>query len=101
MLATLRQQFPSNLLAQLLQHVQMLVQLLGATANAGVFDLSQPLRPMTGIVDVPSRTRNRPATIQRFQTAHDPGQILNRGHITPDPFAQSAYARLAMVDGVE
>jgi hypothetical protein len=34
MLSTLRQQFPSNLLAQPLQHVQMLVQLLGAAANA-------------------------------------------------------------------
>jgi hypothetical protein len=66
-LAILCQQFPSNLLAQPLQHVQMLVQLLGAAANPGVLDLSQPLCPMTGIVDIPSCAGNRPAAIQHLQ----------------------------------
>src|ERR1019366_5749376 len=35
MLATLRQQFPPSLLAQVLQHVQLLVELFGSTADAG------------------------------------------------------------------
>jgi len=33
-----------------LQHVQLLVELLGSSTDAGFPNLSQPLRSMTGIV---------------------------------------------------
>src|SRR5947199_10734133 len=97
MLSTLHQQFPSNLLAQPVQHVQMLVELLGSAAYAGVLHLPQPLRPMAGIVDVPSRTRNRPAAIQRFQAAHDARQILNSRERTRSQFTRRANLARAML----
>jgi hypothetical protein len=40
MLATLGQQFAPSLLAQVLQHVQLLVKLLGSPADASLPDLS-------------------------------------------------------------
>ena len=53
------------------------------------------------IVDVPSRTGNRPAAIQRFQPIHDPRQIFDDGQITPGQFPQHAHAGLAVVDRLE
>jgi hypothetical protein len=46
-----------------------------------LLDLSQPLRPMRWIVDIPSRTGDRPAAIRRFQATHDPRQIFDRRQI--------------------
>ena len=98
MLAALRQQFPPSVLAEVLQHVQPLVELFGSSANAGFANLSQPLRSMAGIVDVPSCTGNRPAAIHRFQAIHDPRQILDDGQITLGQLPQHTHARLAAVD---
>src|ERR1700730_413044 len=101
MLSTLRQQFPPSLLAQMLQHVQLLLELLGATADAGFSDLSQPLCSMTGIVNVPARTGNRPATIHRFQAIHDSGEIFDDGQITPSQLPQHPHPSPARVDRFE
>src|SRR3989442_6212446 len=68
---TLRQQFSPRLLAQMLQHVQLLVEVLGPPAHARLPDLAQPLGAMTGVVEVPSGTGNRPAAIHRLQAIHD------------------------------
>src|SRR5206468_4472418 len=78
MLATLRQQLAARLLAQVLQHVQLLVESFGSATDAGFVDLAQPLVSMTGIVDVPAGTGDRPAAIDRFQPTHDSGQIFER-----------------------
>src|SRR5438128_2743113 len=43
MLATLRQQFAPGLLAQVLQHVQLLIKLLSSAASAGLWNFPQPL----------------------------------------------------------
>jgi hypothetical protein len=101
MLSTFRQQFSSCLLAQLLQHVQLLIESLGSTANSGFSDLDQPLCSMTGIVNVPSGAGNRSAAIQRFQPIHDPRQIFDHRQITPGQFPQHPYPRLAMIDRLE
>src|SRR5207249_8721890 len=53
---------------------------------------------MAGIVDVPARTGNRPAAIQRFQAIHDSRQIFDDGQVAPGEFSQHPHARLAMVD---
>src|SRR5712692_11296925 len=82
MLATLRQQFSPGLLAQVLQHVQLLIKLLGSAASAGLWNFSQPLAAVAGVVDVPAGTGNRPATIESFQAIHDPRKIFNDGQIT-------------------
>src|SRR5207245_3925603 len=82
MLVTLRQQFAPGLLAQVLQHVQLLIKLLSSAASAGLWNFPQPLTAMADIVDVPSSTRNRPAAIQRFQAIHDSGKIFDDGQIT-------------------
>jgi len=82
MFSTLRQQFAPSLLSQVLQHVQLLVELLGSPADASFADLSQPFGPMAGVVDVPACT-GRPAAVQRFQPIHNPGQIFDDGQITP------------------
>jgi hypothetical protein len=66
MLATLRQQFSPGLLAQVLQHVQLLIKLLGSAASAGLGNFSQSLAAMAGVVDVPAGTGNRPAAIETF-----------------------------------
>src|SRR5437762_13331297 len=56
---------------------------------------------MAGIVDVPARTGNRPAAIQRFQAIHDSRQIFDDGQVAPGEFSQHPHARLAMVDRLE
>src|SRR5882724_1775475 len=56
MLATLRQQFAPGLLAQGLQHIQLLIELLGAATGASLGDFPQPLAAMAGIVNVPAAT---------------------------------------------
>src|SRR5260370_37842381 len=71
---TLRQQVSPRLLSQMLQHVQLLVEVLGPTAHAGLPDLAQPRGAMTGVVDVPSGTRNCPAAIPRLQAIQDSRQ---------------------------
>src|SRR5437899_10232451 len=58
---TLRQQFAPRLLSQMLQHVQLLVEVLSPTAHAGLSDLAQPLGAMTGVVDCPVRRRESPS----------------------------------------
>src|SRR5438876_7364020 len=68
---------------------------------AGFPDLSQPLGAMAGIVDVPARTGNRPAAIQRFQAIHDSRQIFDDRQVAPGEFSQHPHARLAMVDRLE
>ena len=98
MLATLGQQFAPSLLAQVLQHVQLLVKLLGSPTDACLADLSQPFGPMAGVVDVPARTGNRPAAIQRFEAIHHSRQIFDQGQVAPGQLAQHAHARLAMVN---
>jgi hypothetical protein len=60
MLPVLRQQLPSNLLAQLLQHIQMLVELLGTAANANLFILSRNQVP-TALVSIFKWTEIRQA----------------------------------------
>ena len=85
----------------MLQHVQLLVEVFGPPAHAGLSDLAQPLGAMTGVVDVPSGTGNRPAAIHRLQAIHDSRQIFDQGQVTPTQFAQHAYARFAMVDRLE
>src|SRR6185437_17050606 len=101
MFATLRQQFAPRLLAQVLQHVQLLIQLLGAAASSGFGDFFQPLATMAGVVNVAAGTGDRPATIQSFETIHHSGKILDHGQITSGQFAQHAYAGFAVVDGLE
>src|SRR5215469_6271999 len=101
MFATLQQQFAARLLAQLLQHVQMLIELLGAAASSGLGDLVQPLTAMAGVVDVPAGTRDRPATIQSFQSIHYTRKIFDYGEITARQLAQHAYSIFAMVDRLE
>src|SRR5437667_10459752 len=56
---------------------------------------------MAGIVDVPARTGNRPAAIQRFQAIYDSRQIFDDGQVAPGEFSQHQNARLAMVDRLE
>jgi hypothetical protein len=51
------------LLAQVLQHVQLLIEVLRSAARSGFADFFQPLTAMTGVVDISSRTRNRPAAV--------------------------------------
>src|SRR6266550_84201 len=79
----LRQQLAARLLAQVLQHVQLLVESFGSATDAGFVDLAQPLVSMTGIVDVPAGTGDRPAAIDRFQPTHDSGQIFDDGQVAP------------------
>src|SRR3984893_13241533 len=43
----------------------------------GFPDLGQPLCSMTGIVDVPARTGNRPAALHRFQAIHDSREFFD------------------------
>ena len=101
MFATLRQQFAPGLLAQVLQHVQLLIKLLGSAASAGLGNFSQPLTAMAGIVDVPSGTGDRPAAIQGFQPIHDPGKIFDDGQITSGEFPQHAHPGLAVINRLE
>ncbi|HEX9111439.1 MAG TPA: hypothetical protein VF845_08165 [Terriglobales bacterium] len=85
----------------MLQHVQLLVEVLGSPADASFPDLGQPLRSMTAIIDIPSRTGNGPAAIQRFQAIHDPRQVFDDRQITPGQLAQHPHTRLAMVDRLQ
>ena len=41
----------------------------------------KPFGSMAGVVDIPSRARNRPAAIPRFQPIHDSRQIFDQGQI--------------------
>ena len=67
MFATLAEKLAARLLAQVLQHVQLLIELLSSAARSGFADFCQPLAAMAGVVNVPAGTRNRPAAVQRFQ----------------------------------
>src|SRR5215471_17509528 len=98
MLATLRQQFAARLLAQVLQHVQLLIELLGAATRSRFRYLLQPLTAMAGVVDVPAGTRDRPTAIQGFQPIHRSGKIFDHGEITSGQLAQHAYTGLAVID---
>src|SRR2546430_7656454 len=88
MFATLRQQFASRLLAQGLQQVQLLIELLGAVASSGLGDLVQPRTAMSSVVDVPAGTGDRPATVQSFQSIRHTGEIFDYGEITSGQLAQ-------------
>src|SRR5215470_4885772 len=101
MFATLCQQFAARLLAQVLQHVQLLIELLGATTRSRFRYLLQPLTAMAGVVDVPAGTRDRPTAIQGFQPIHHSGKIFHDGQITARQLAQHAYPGLTMVDRLE
>src|SRR5258708_33523645 len=98
MLATLRQQFGPGLLAKGLQHIQLLIELLGAATGASLGDFPQPLAAMAGIVDVSSGTRGRPATIDCFLPTHHPGNILYHSQITAGELPQDAHTGLALGD---
>src|ERR1700732_5188436 len=101
MLATLRQQFAPCLLAQVLQQVQLLIELLGAAASSGLGYFFQALTAMSSVIDVAPGTGDRPATIQGFQPIHDPGKIFDYGQIAASQFAQHAHPGLTMVDRLE
>src|SRR5215468_8573059 len=53
MFATLGQKLAARLLAQVLQHVQLLIELLGSAARSGFGDFFQPLAAMAGVINVP------------------------------------------------
>ena len=91
----------AGLLAQVLQHVQLLIELLGSPARSSFGNLLQPLAAMTRIVNIPAGTGNRPTAIQGFQAIHDPGKIFHHGQITARQLAQHAYPGFAMVHGLE
>src|SRR5229473_5868992 len=101
MFATLCQQFTPRLLAQVLQQVQLLIELLGAAASSGLGYFFQPLTAMTSVVNVPAGTGDRPATIQSFQSIHHTGKIFDHGEITSGQLAQHAYPGFAVVHGLE
>src|SRR6266566_2931205 len=101
MFATLRQQFASRLLAQVLQQIQLLIELLGAAASSGLGYFFQPLTAMTSVVNVPAGTGDRPATIQSFQSIHHTGKIFDHSEITSGQLAQHAYPGFAVVHGLE
>src|SRR4029077_12086908 len=101
MFATLRQQFAPRLLAQVLQQVQLLIELLGAAASSGLGNFLQPLATMASVVNVPAGTGDRPATIQSFQSIHHTGKIFDHGEITSGQLAQHAYSGFTMVDRLE
>jgi hypothetical protein len=84
-----------------LQYVELLVESFGSTSHAGFPDLGQPLDSMPRVIDVRSRTRNRPAAVHRFQPIHDQRQIFDDGQITSGQFPPHAHARLAVVDRLE
>ena len=101
MFATLRQQFAPRLLAQVLQHVQLLIELLGAAASSGLGYFFQPLATMASVVNIPAGTGDRPAAIQSFQSIHHTGEIFDHGEITSGQLAQHAYPGFTMVDRLE
>ena len=101
MFATLRQQFAPRLLAQRLQHVQLLIELLGASASSGLGYFFLPLTAMSSVVDIPAGTGNCPATIKSFQSIHHAGMIFDDGEITSGQLAQHAYPSFAVVYGLE
>src|SRR6201984_2519483 len=101
MFATLRQQFTPRLLAQVLQQVQLLIELLGAAASSGLGNFLQPLTAMTCVVNVPAGTADRPATIQSFQSIHHTAKIFDHGEITSGQLAQHASPGFTMVDPLE
>src|SRR4029077_19562455 len=101
MFATLHQKFPSRLLAQVLQHVQLLIEVLGSPARPRLARLFQPLAAMALVVNIPTGTGYRPAAIQGFQPIHDPGKIFDHSYVTAGQLAQHAYAGLAVVDRLE
>jgi hypothetical protein len=68
--------FAPHLLPQLFQDVQLLVEMFGSALHSRMRNPIQPLVSMAGIVDVSSRTGNRPAAIQRFKVTHYPTQVL-------------------------
>jgi hypothetical protein len=64
MFATFGQQFAARLLAQVLQQVQLLIELLGSATSSGFGDFFQPLAAMANVVNVTAGEGDRPATIQ-------------------------------------
>ena len=72
----------ARLLAQVLEHVQLLIELLGPPADTDLLDFAQPLVAMAGVVDIPAGTGNRPAAIQSFQPIHHASQIFDDGEGT-------------------
>jgi len=56
---------------------------------------------MAGVVNVAAGTRDRPATIQSFQSIHHAGKIFDHGEITSGQLAQHAYPGFAVVHGLE
>jgi len=70
MFATLRQQFAPRLLAQVLQQIQLLIELLGTAASSGLGYFFQPLTAMTSVVNVPAGTGNRPRRSRSASATH-------------------------------
>src|SRR5258708_1157735 len=101
MFATLRQQFAPRLLAQVLQQIQLLIELLGSPASSGLGYFFQPRTAMTSVVNVPAGTGDRPAAIQSFQSIHHPGEIFDHGEITSGQLPHDAYPGFAVVHGLE
>ncbi len=99
--ATLRQKFAPRLLAQVLQYVQLLIELLDSPARSSFGNLLQPLAAMARIVHIPAGTADRPTAIQGLQAMHDPGKIFDHGQITSGQLAQHAYPGFAVVHGIQ
>src|SRR5258708_8515835 len=93
MLATLRQQFAPGLLAQGLQHIQLLIELLGAATGASLGDFPQPLAAMAVIFSPSSSTRCPPASADLFQPPPQPPTHLSHNHIPPPHPPQHAPPR--------
>ena len=91
----------SLLVAQVLQHVQLLVELFGSPARSWFRNLLQPLAAMAPVVNIPAGTGDRPTAIQGFQPIHHSREIFDRGQITAGQLTQHAYAAFAMVDRLE
>ena len=69
-------------LAELLRG-NLLIESFASPPYAGVPDLGQPLSSIPRVINVSSRTGNRPAAVDRFQPIHDPRQVFDDGQITP------------------
>ena len=101
MLGTLPQEFTSRLQTQWLQTIELLVYMLGSNPDPWFHELVQPLGAMTGSIDAGARTRNGPATVQRFDPIHGAGDIFGDGQIAAPQLFQGAHPMLSVVDRLE
>jgi len=98
MFPALHQQFMPSVLAKGPQHVELLVESLGSAADAGFWQLRQPLGTIARSVDELSGTSNDPASVHRLETIHDLGEVFGNRQITACQFLQGPHARFPVVD---